>query len=89
MLVNEELRKPFADPKSICRCVCEKCRNIFEIDEEICSGFLNTMKLMGNSPEIILNKSADFNKWFFEINYCQLCGREKEVRVTIKYLTRA
>ncbi|MFA5131679.1 MAG: hypothetical protein WC467_04710 [Patescibacteria group bacterium] len=83
---NIELHKPLSLTDSISRCVCAKCQNIFEINEEIVLGLLNTMKILGNSPEINVTKTTDFKDWYFETNYCSLCTPEKDVFIKIKKL---
>jgi len=87
-LIQNELSKALVGPTSVCRCLCRQCNNIFEVNEEMATGFLNTMKLLASSPEIILQKKTDFNKWYFEVNYCHLCQREKDVSIKIQQLTK-
>lgn len=82
-----ELHRPLSLADSISRSVCTKCGNIFEINEEIVLGLLNTMKILGNSPEINVTKTTDFKGWYFETNYCNLCVAEKEVFIRVKKIT--
>lgn len=87
-IIQSELDKPLTNSASVCRCLCRQCNNIFEVNEEMATGFLNTMKLLASSPEINLQKKTDFNKWYFEVNYCNLCQREKDVSIKIQQLAK-
>ncbi len=81
-----ELTKPFTLEKNVSRCVCTQCQNIFEIDDEVLSGLLNTMSLMGNSPEISITKKMDFRKYYFNVSSCFLCKRSADLKVEIKLI---
>jgi len=47
---------------------------VAEINEEFVTGLLNTMSLLGTRPETNIRKRTDFQKWYFEVSYCDLCG---------------
>jgi len=70
----ETLNKPLEWGEGICRCVCTKCQNVAEINEEFVTGLLNTMALLGTRPETNIRRLTDFQKWYFEVGYCDLCG---------------
>jgi len=82
-ILAEELKKPLTLDGSYCRCVCRKCQNIFEINEEISLGLIETMGILGSLPEIPANRMNDLGL-YFEIGYCNLCEPEKEVHVAVK-----
>ncbi len=84
---KEMLTRSFELEKSVSRCVCTQCKNIFEIDDEVLSGLLNTMSLMGNSPEISITKKTDFRKYYFQISYCYHCEPVIDFRIEIKLIS--
>jgi hypothetical protein len=83
LIKNRELNKPLTWEAGVCRCVCLKCQDISEINKEFALGLLETMKIMGNFPEIPLVNLSDLKKWYFEISYCDLCS-PGEVLIKIK-----
>jgi hypothetical protein len=70
---KETLNKPLEWKEGVCRCVCLQCQSIEEINSEFVTGLLNTMQLLGKYPETNLQKISDFQKYYFEVGYCDLC----------------
>jgi hypothetical protein len=81
---KNELKKPFSSPDSICRCVCTKCQDIFEANEELVLGLYRTMDLLGNLPEISVQNLKGSHDFYFELNYCHLEEKEEEVIIQLK-----
>lgn len=80
---KKQLIKPLEWPKAVCRCVCKKCGQVAEIDLTYVKGLLKTMAILGNLPNILLEEKEHFQNYYFEIGYCEYCGRE-ELSVELK-----
>lgn len=68
------LKKPFVRNQTVSYCFCSKCQTLGEIDLDYAQSLVRTMGLLGNRPEIPLEKAADFVNYYFVIGYCEICG---------------
>lgn len=78
-----ETSKPLSSSESICSCVCTQCQNIFEVNEEFVIGLYRTMDILGSAPEISVQNLKNSKK-YFEVNYCNLCKKQDEVKIQLK-----
>lgn len=77
------LQKPLEWEDAVCRCFCNQCQTLGEINISYAHGLIQTMTLLCNQPEIELQSKNDFKGYYFEISCCEIC-KKKESEISIK-----
>lgn len=91
--VNPELLAPLRLLTSVSRYECKNCGHISEITLKSAQGFIKTMEILGNLPEI--SEKIDFKNYYFSISYCYHCQKNntkknwgREIKVELKIIKK-
>lgn len=83
------LNQPLLWKSAVSRSFCLQCQNLGEINLEYAHGLLQTMKILGNHPEIPLATPQDFRGYYFTTSYCESCNKNHTtVSVEFKEITK-
>jgi hypothetical protein len=87
---KSDIYGPFKLLTTVTRQKCTRCNCVDEVDFYGAKRLLEIMEVLGAFPEISLVDKKDFNKYYFEINYCSHCvnGNEGDLEIKIRELSK-
>lgn len=81
-VIKQSLIAPLRLLTSVSRYKCKNCGYIAEITLKSAQGFIRTMEIMGNLPEI--SEKTDLKNHYFSISYCRHCQKDHTAKIEIE-----